>query len=288
MLSQHKLNKKLYTGFTEFVRDVAQICHNAQVYNRPSAGIFKAAERLREVFKEQLKGLVEKGVIKPEDAVLPVLGELPPADESPEPGEGDEDDAEEEDEEEEEEEEEDEDDADSDDGGRRRSRRARKSGRRASEADDDEHRRKGRPPKLLTPTEGRIDALLKGLRKYKNEDDELLVSPFDKLPDKQEFPDYYETITNPISIDMIKTKSKRKQYASVDQALADLELMFNNAKTYNEDDSPIFEAAEELQKKARILAAEQKAMPDDEFRVENGRLPLDQIQQRGETYRVGE
>jgi chromatin structure-remodeling complex subunit RSC1/2 len=47
---QGKILKKGYASFSEFVRDVAQIFHNAQVYNRPSAGIFEAAVRLRNIF----------------------------------------------------------------------------------------------------------------------------------------------------------------------------------------------------------------------------------------------
>ncbi|KAH6668673.1 hypothetical protein F5X68DRAFT_176476 [Plectosphaerella plurivora] len=278
--STHKLQKKLYTGFTEFVRDVAQICHNAQVYNRPSAPIFGAAERLRAVFKEELAKLVAKGTIKPEEAVLPDLGELPPADESPEP-EADEEDEEEEEDEDEEEEEED----DSDDEGRRR--RSRK-GRHTAKHDDDPYRKRGRPPKLLTPTEARIDAVLRGLRKVKDDDGDLIIADFEKLPDKTEYPEYYETIQQPVAIEGIKRKMKRKQYNSVDHALLDLDLMFNNAQQFNEDGSEIFENAVRLQAEARRLVAEQKARPDDDFRDDDGKLPLSEIWHRAEKYQVGD
>lgn len=78
-----KIQKKQYSTFPEFVRDVSQICHNAQVYNRPSAPIFGAAERLREVFKAELQKLVDNGDITEDEARLPDLGELPPVESSP-------------------------------------------------------------------------------------------------------------------------------------------------------------------------------------------------------------
>ena len=42
-------------------------------------------------------------------------------------------------------------------------------------------------------------------------------------------------------------KTKRKKYQSVDQFMKDIDLMFNNAKEYNRDDSQIYKDAIELQ-----------------------------------------
>lgn len=298
--AQGKTQKKQYTSFSEFVKDVAQICHNAQVYNRPSAPIFGAALRLREIFQEELQKLWDKGEILAEDAKLPDLGELPPAEESPSRGSeaGDvkeEEGEEEEEEEEEDDEEEEEEESSDDDGGRRRRRRHNHrrpslSGRkdRDEDKDDDAHKKRGRPPMVLTPMEARISSILRGLRKFKGEDGSLLVLPFEKLPDKSAVPDYYQTISNPIALDNIKKKAKRKKYLNVDQVLADIELMFENAKVYNEDDSDVHQAAVELQRQARTLAEQEKAKPDDDFRDEDGKLPLAEIQYNGHTWRVGE
>ncbi|KAH7322981.1 hypothetical protein B0I35DRAFT_450159 [Stachybotrys elegans] len=284
-----KIQKKQYGSFAEFVKDVAQICHNAQVYNRPSAPIFGAAERLRDIFVEELEKLVVKGEVDPEETKLPDLGELPPAEDSPPPGSDDEEDEEEEDDEDEEEE--DDDDSDDEGGRRRRRRRGRPSAAsrlRDGDKDDDAHKKRGRPPMVLTPMEARIASILKGLRKFKDDDGNLLVLPFERLPDKSAVPDYYQTITNPIALDNIKKKAKRKKYQNVDQVLADMELMFENAKLYNEDDSPVYLAAQELQKQARVLANQEKAKPDDDFRDEDGKLPMAEIQYGGQTWRVGD
>lgn len=239
--------------------------------------------------------MVAKGEITHEDAKLPDLGELPPAEESP-PRDPDEEEEEDEDEEEEDEDEdeddEDEDDDSDDEGGRRRSRRrGRASGfalkGRDGDKDDDSHKRRGRPPMVLTPTEARIASVLKGLRKPKDAKGHLLILPFEKLPDKAHVPDYYQTIPRPIALDNIKKKAKRKKYQNVDHMLQDVEQMFENAKRYNEDDSEVHKAAIELQTQARILAEQEKAKPDDDFRDEDGKLPLADIQYNGQVWKVG-
>ncbi|KAL2132869.1 hypothetical protein VTI74DRAFT_3215 [Chaetomium olivicolor] len=279
-----KLGKKTYKAFREFVHDVTRICHNAQVYNRPSAPIFSDAGRLLEVFKEKLQEMVKEGEITAADAEIPDLGPLPEFEDSPPP----EDDEEEVDEDEDEEEEDDEDEDSDEEGGRRRSRRGRHARTSKGGDEDDAHKKRGRPPKVFTPLEARIQAILKGLRRFKNESGQLRILHFERLPDKAELPDYYAAIRNPIALDTIKKKHKRKKYQSVDQALQDLELMFDNAKQYNEEGSEVYEDAVELAKQARILADQEKARPDDDFRDEDGKLPLAGIEHKGEIWRVGD
>lgn len=253
-------------------------------YNRPSSQIFKDAGLLLEIFKKKLAELVEKGAITEKDAILPDYGPLPEVEDSPPvEEEGDE----EEEDEDEEEEEDDEDDDDSDDEGRkkRRNRSARQSARR--DGGDVDHSKRGRPPKVYTPLEARIEAILKGLRRYKNADGHLGITAFEKLPDKTVLPEYYAAIASPISLEMIKKNHKRKKYKTVDQMVQDLDLMFENAKTFNEEDSVIHQDAIQLQKDAHQLAEEQKARPDDEFRDSDGRLPLSHVVHKDETWKVG-
>ena len=292
---QGKLLRKQYNAFSEFVADVAQICHNAQVYNRPSAPIFGAAVRLREVFQEKLQQLVQKGQITADDATLPDLGDLPPVDETSDNQQDMEKEVEDDDDEKELDNESDEgesDESDEDDMGRPKGRGRRvtsAAGRRGQDGNfyNDTSKKRGRPPYLLTPMESRIHAILRGLRKFKANDGSLLVVPFEKLPDKAVLPDYYQIIAQPIALETIKMKAKRKRYSSVDHVMGDLELMFRNAMLYNEDDSPVHQAAVELQRQARALADEEKAKPDEDFRDEHGRLPLDSIEYKGHTWRVG-
>lgn len=262
------------------------IFHNAQVYNRPSAPIFQYAVRLREVLKEKLQELVTDGTITADEAELPDFGELPPVEDSPPPEAEDEEDVDED--EEDEEDDEDEDDSDDEDGHRRRSRRrGRPSSGKKDPDDEDGHKKRGRPPKVFTPMEARINAVLKGLRKFKNDDGSLRIVPFEKLPDKLVYKEYYTTIKNPIALDMIKKKAERKKYRSVDEVMVDVDLMFSNAIEYNEEGSAIYNDAVELQKQARILADQEKAKSDEAFRDDDGKLPLSEVQYNGETWKVG-
>jgi chromatin structure-remodeling complex subunit RSC1/2 len=224
---QGKVIKKQYTTFKDFVRDFALISHNAQVYNRPSALVYGDAITLRELFKAELQKLVDDNTITAEDAELPNLGEIPEVEDSPPP-----DPEEEEPEEDEEEDEEDEEDDETDDDrprrNRKRTRRTSATAKRDGKADDggkddpEAQKKRGRPPKVHTPMEARINTLLKGLRKFKNPGGDLKILPFEKLPDKSQMPEYYQEIKNPIAMDLIKRKAKRKKYHSVDQALTDL------------------------------------------------------------------
>lgn len=233
--------------------------------------------------------MVTAGTIQADEAVLPDFGELPPVEDTPPPVEGEEIEEEPqprqqylEDEEDDEEEEEIEEESDD-------SRRPRKRRRMARRDDDDEDyvKKRGRPPKVFTPTEARINAVLRGLRKPRDKENQLRILQFEKLPDKQAYKEYYDTIKNPIALDQIKRNMKRKKYRNVDECLADLNLMFENAKLYNEDDSAIYEDAVELQKEAALLATQEKAKPDDSFRDEDGKLPLSEVQHKGETFKVG-
>ena len=203
-----KLLTKAYTSFAEFVRDCALISHNAQTYNRPESGAYQDAVVLRREFEKEFKILADQGVISQEVAIYPDLGELPPI-ESPLPVE----DAEEDDEEDEEDDEEDEEDSEED-----APKRKRKRGPRSTAAitkreggkedgmkgDAESRKRRGRPPRVDTPMESRIKAVLKAIRKFKNEHGQVIIHQFEKLPDKVAMPEYYIEIKEPIAIEQIK------------------------------------------------------------------------------------
>lgn len=291
-----KISKKQYSNFKEYVRDFALICHNAQVYNRPSALVYSDAVALRGLFKAELQKLVDDETITAEDAELPDLGEIPEVEDSPPPL------PEEEEQELDEDDDEDEDEEDEDDSDEDRPRRNRKKNRRSSATvkrdgkgddggkdDPESQKKRGRPPKVHTPMEARINSVLKGLRKFKHSGGgDLKILPFERLPDKSQMPEYYQEIKNPIAMDLIKKKAKRKKYHSVDQALKDLELMFENAKTYNVEDSQVYKDAVDLQKEARILAEQEKQKPDSDFVDDDGRLPVPEILYNNELWKVGD
>ena len=285
---KQKIQRKQYTGIPEFVRDFAMIVHNAQVYNRPNSGPVRDVFLLQDVFKQELRKLVDETLVKQEETVFPNLGEIPDATPEPSPV------SEDEDNDDEEEEDDDEDADDSEDGRkkkRRRGARASISGRKGRDDEDKagEPKRRGRPPKVDTPMEARIKAILKGLRKPKDKAGSLKIRHFERLPDKQEYPSYFAEIKDPIALDLIKKKAKRKKYQSIEHFTKDLDLLFNNAKQFNEDGSEIYRAAADLQAEAQNLVNTEKAKPDDEYLMEDGRRPLPNgILHKNELWRVGD
>lgn len=312
-----KVNSKEYKDFSEFVRDFALIPHNAQVYNVPNSQAFQDALTIKKLLEGELQKLVEAKIISEETAKLPFLGEIPTADELP-PEEPEEDDEEEEGEgDDDDDEEDDELGDDSDEDGRKKRRRGPRStaaiikregrGKDKDEEDPEVRKKRGRPVKLTltlrsleianssikprvdTPMEARIKNIMKSLRKFKGNNGQLKVLHFERLPDKATMPEYYAEVKNPIALDVIKKKLKRKKYSSIDQFMKDVELMFENAKAYNQDGSTIYKDAVDLQKEARVLAQAEKEKPDSEYVMEDGRIPLpDGILHNGELWKVGD
>jgi len=275
---KQKYTTKEYKDFAGFVREAALISHNAQTYNRPDAGAYQDAVTIKGIFEKEFKALADQAIISHEVAALPDLGELPPV-ENPLPLE------EEEDEEDDEDEDDDDDDDDSDEeGGKRKRKRGPRStaaitkreggakdesGQKGNDADP--RKRRGRPPRVDTPMESRIKNVLKSTRKYKNSLGQILIHQFEKLPDKTIMPEYYIEIKEPMAIEQIKVrlaqdpmaaclnagakassnllqrKQKRKKYQSVDHFMRDIDVMFNNAKSYNTDESQIYKDAVYLQ-----------------------------------------
>ncbi|OCK84394.1 hypothetical protein K432DRAFT_422613 [Lepidopterella palustris CBS 459.81] len=292
-----KVGAKEYKSFSEFVRDFALVPHNAQVYNRQDSQAYVDALEVKKVLESELKKLADEKVITEEVATLPYLGEIPEQDDVlPE--------EEEEEEEEEDEEEEDDDVDESDDDGKRKKKRGarstaaitkREGGAKAKEdttakTNDPESRKKrGRPPRVDTPMEARIKAIMKGIRKPRNSQNKLMISAFERVPDKSVMPEYHAEIKNPMAMDLLKRKLKRKKYNSVDHFMVDVELMFENAKLYNEDDSQVYKDAVYLQKEARVIAKQEKEKADSEYVMEEGRLPMPNgILHNGELWKVGD
>lgn len=63
---------------------------------------------------------------------------------------------------------------------------------------------------------------------------------FMKLPNKNEYPDYYEVIKQPIHMEKIASTLKNNGYDNLDELVSDFILMFDNACKYNEPDSQIY------------------------------------------------
>lgn len=65
------------------------------------------------------------------------------------------------------------------------------------------------------------------------------------------YPDYFDEISEPMSLFMINKKLKRSGYRTLEELLKDILLVFENAKTYNVEGSDIYEAAVKLERLAK-------------------------------------
>ncbi len=85
-----------------------------------------------------------------------------------------------------------------------------------------------------------------------DDDDEPLeprkvIEPFMQLPSKKEYKEYYFIIPQPICMDQIRKKINKGGYESMKDFKEDVERMCNNARTFNEDGSLLFQDANTIE-----------------------------------------
>ena len=68
----------------------------------------------------------------------------------------------------------------------------------------------------------------------------VLAQAFVELPSKDEYPDYYELIKKPMDLRMILERIDEQQYRRWENFERDMLTLFENAKAYNEEGSPIY------------------------------------------------
>nr|CDS33407.1 polybromo 1 [Hymenolepis microstoma] len=92
----------------------------------------------------------------------------------------------------------------------------------------------------------RLINLYNAVFNHVNEDGHRPRDTFMVLPSREEYPDYYEVIPEPIDLTMIKERMEANNYPTHQAMVADLRLMFNNARRYNEEDSQVYRDADTL------------------------------------------
>ncbi|WFD00554.1 hypothetical protein MYAM1_003303 [Malassezia yamatoensis] len=80
----------------------------------------------------------------------------------------------------------------------------------------------------------------------KDQDGDLLATPFLRLPSRKQYPEYYAVIKKPITLTEIRTKLKQGTYQTLQELRQDLDLLCNNAKRFNERESEIWLQARAL------------------------------------------
>ncbi|RIB06835.1 hypothetical protein C2G38_2007116 [Gigaspora rosea] len=108
---------------------------------------------------------------------------------------------------------------------------------------------------------------------------------FNTLPDRRHYPDYYEEIKKPISLEMIKKKIDRKEYPDNESFESDLDLMFENAKKYNVEGSQIYNDAKSLQRLAHNLLGDKYVKTKENSETYK---TFDKIEHNDETYNIGD
>ena len=80
-------------------------------------------------------------------------------------------------------------------------------------------------------------------------------------PSREDYPDYYDVIENPIDMITINERINNGVYAREDKLISDLRTMFANCRQYNEEGSDIYEDANVLEKVLNAKAREMGLLP---------------------------
>jgi histone acetyltransferase len=94
----------------------------------------------------------------------------------------------------------------------------------------------------LTPGRARRRAVHKELKNHPS------AWPFMDPVDLDAVPDYGAVVTEPMDLKLIGARIRAKHYASREQFLRDVHLMFDNCRRYNDASTVYYKHAEELQR----------------------------------------
>ena len=113
-------------------------------------------------------------------------------------------------------------------------------------------RRKTKQPELPPPLKEKMKKALNDVHKAvlhtEDENGRKRSDLFREPPDRREYPDYYHLIQHPIALSTIRKRISSHYYKNVLDFREDMRLMFNNARTYNQEGSWVYVDAEEMEK----------------------------------------
>jgi len=93
-----------------------------------------------------------------------------------------------------------------------------------------------------------FDRCYKAVQNLYDEDGRQRCVLFKDLPNKTEYPDYYQLIKTPIAMSHLRKRASTNYYKTVLAYRDEWRLMFNNARTYNQEGSWVYVDANEMQK----------------------------------------
>ncbi|XP_071960980.1 protein polybromo-1-like isoform X2 [Antedon mediterranea] len=85
------------------------------------------------------------------------------------------------------------------------------------------------------------------LAKYQDETGRYPIELFLEKPSKKLYPDYYQVITEPIDLTTIRNDIEAESYPNEEAVMGSFQLMFNNARLYNEEGSLVYQDANLLE-----------------------------------------
>lgn len=94
-------------------------------------------------------------------------------------------------------------------------------------------------------TSDKHGALFKSLGQVKVEG-RSIIELFTEIPDANMYPDYRDVVKSPVSLAEIGKRVKKGAYANDQDLLDDFELMAENAKAYNGEESPVYDDAVDI------------------------------------------
>lgn len=106
------------------------------------------------------------------------------------------------------------------------------------------------PNAAFTRHKAMMQGLWNTIHQYRNPNEpaQWPAQIFMELPSAREWPSYYEIIKTPIDMRMIRSRIDTNQYPHVDAMVADVRLMFANARDFNEPNSRIHNDAIQLER----------------------------------------
>ncbi|KAH7883996.1 SNF2 family N-terminal domain-containing protein [Phlebopus sp. FC_14] len=120
------------------------------------------------------------------------------------------------------------------------------------EDERDSKRRKTKAPDLPPAVKDRMkkafNEVYKAVLACEDQDGRKRCELFRELPDKRDYPDYYQLIAQPIALSTLRKRANAGYYKSITQYKEDWKLMFDNARTYNTEGSWVYIDAEEMEK----------------------------------------
>ena len=87
----------------------------------------------------------------------------------------------------------------------------------------------------------------------------LLNTVFQLLPSRKRYPEYYEVIQEPMDLKIVAENIQKNQYKEIAEMERDLQLIFSNARSFNEPGSQIYKDAGVLSKAVKSKSSDCQA-----------------------------